>query len=215
MSRWLQAAGVMTPTCETSKTSKTCKTSETSVSTERLRLEAVAARSALVPAVPSSPRNASAGYVGFAGFAGFEGFAGSAGCEVEAREAGFPSVEAYRRQQFRYWRAGLQRLLREPIASADAAYVRNAQRFIEQGWALKALDLGWTEASLFWADTDAPWARVDRLGAAYFGGVVRAITADGIRFEHTPGSFQTLRRERSNENQCPPWETCFLGETGQ
>lgn len=127
-----------------------------------------------------------------------------------AREAGFVDAAAYRRQQVSYWRCGLRRLLNGSFPRFDEAYVRNAIRFIDDGWAQKAVALGWDEPSLFWADPLAPWARLDRIGAAYLANHVVAITADTIRTEGSPGSPLTIQRVRGDGRGCVPWERQFF-----
>lgn len=45
--------------------------------------------------------------------------------------------------------------------------IEAALRFLNDGWAEKALALGWTELELFGVDPRASWTRLDRMGAAY------------------------------------------------
>lgn len=79
----------------------------------------------------------------------------------------------------REWTQKLQDLEHSTLDRASEARLRNARGFVSAGWARKAAELGWVEVSLFGVCPTAPWARPDRMGAAFFG-PVRFVTAGSI-----------------------------------
>lgn len=124
-----------------------------------------------------------------------------------AREAGFADAAAYRAQLMRYWRHGLTRLHGADASIAGRRCTAAALSFIADGWAEKALGLGWGEQELLWADEAAPWVRFDRLGAAYFGAGIRVacITADTVTFCSLDGARTVLQRHRGDGRGNAPW----------
>lgn len=124
-----------------------------------------------------------------------------------ARDADFTDAAMYRRQLYRHWRWGLDALLRSRTLDRHAEVsVRNALRFIADGWADKAIGLGWTEAELMWGDERAPWSRPDNLGIGYFHGDLVALSEDAAVFESATGARQVYRRGRGDGSVRPPWE---------
>ena len=78
--------------------------------------------------------------------------------------------------------------------------------FINDGWADRALTLGWTMNELFGVDALAPWARLDRLGAAYLAKNIVAVTDRTMTLNASQGSRLTLRRNQKRAGQAYPWQ---------
>ena len=80
-------------------------------------------------------------------------------------------------------------------------YVAKAHAFTVEGWASQATELGWSEHALFGVCPNAPWARLDRMGAAWFG-PARTVTADTV----TTAAGNKLRRDQQAAGAILPWE---------
>jgi hypothetical protein len=105
------------------------------------------------------------------------------------------------------WRGKLEALAAtlSPKRAADARgldCIAAALRFIAEGWAEKAVALGWGELELFGADPRAPWERLDRLGAAYSPFTVQDVDAERILYA------PAMRRLRASQadGAALPWE---------
>lgn len=99
-----------------------------------------------------------------------------------ALEQGFDDAPALFAAVVAGWTAGLARLALAEQFPLGRRCIDRARAFIADGWATQALALGWAETELMGADPVAPWARLDRLGAAYLDFDVRAITADCLTY---------------------------------
>lgn len=86
-------------------------------------------------------------------------------------------------------------LERLPRAAPERTYLRNCVAFIRDGWAAKAIWLGWSELELFGVHPAAPWLRFDCLGAALLARSVQAVTAESVVSEAASGSHLTSRRK--------------------
>lgn len=89
------------------------------------------------------------------------------------------------------WAFELERTAAGNNGAAGRRCIAAALRFIRDGWAEKALALGWTKLELVGADPRAPWERLDRLGAAYSRFAPIAVTRDAITYS------PALRRYRA------------------
>jgi hypothetical protein len=68
------------------------------------------------------------------------------------------------------------------------------------GWAAQAAALGWTEPELFGLCPAAPWALPDRMGAAWLGGDVAAVTAKCVTLV---SGLRVWRASRANGLRVP------------
>lgn len=100
---------------------------------------------------------------------------------LAAQEQGFADPVALRAAAVTWWREALDGLAAHETSPCRRAWIRNAQRFVAGGWGAQAAALGWTEPELFGLCPVAPWARPDRMGAAWLGRDVAAVTAECIR----------------------------------
>jgi hypothetical protein len=78
--------------------------------------------------------------------------------------------------------------------------------FIEDGWALEALRLGWSELELVGTCPVAPWERLDRLGAAYAEGRVIALTPEAVFYRSSDKMLLRLLRASQANGARLPWE---------
>lgn len=101
---------------------------------------------------------------------------------LAAQNQGFDDAPALFAAVMAGWAAGLARLALADQTPLGRRCIDRALAFIADGWAAQALALGWAEAELMGADPVAPWARLDRLGAAYLDFPIRAVTADCITY---------------------------------
>lgn len=95
------------------------------------------------------------------------------------------------------WRLRLEGLRGRVRSLEGQRAVEAALCFVAEDWAMNAAALGWPELELFGADPRAPWARLDRLGAAYSPFTPFAVTRDAILYGK-PGEAP-LRRWRGSQ----------------
>lgn len=101
----------------------------------------------------------------------------------------------------RSWAEALARLdLKRPPCDMSfkrwLQFIDDCGRFIDEGWAARAEELGWGPLELFGCDRVKPFARIDRAGLLWFlnGGKLVGLTAATATIE-TPGrARQTYRR---------------------
>jgi hypothetical protein len=87
-------------------------------------------------------------------------------------------------------------------------FIDDSRSFVDSGWAVKAIALGWDPLELFGCDADRPFARIDRLGLVWFlnGCTLVALTAASATYEtRRTGARLTLWR-KSAANRVMPWE---------
>lgn len=101
----------------------------------------------------------------------------------------------------RVWAEALARLdparvPRDIMPKRWLCFIDDCGRFLDQGWAARAEDLGWGPLELFGCDRAKPFARIDRAGLLWFvnGGKLVALTAVTATIETTGGARQTYRR---------------------
>lgn len=118
-----------------------------------------------------------------AGIAEHDGGLSRADAErLAAEEQGHASASEFFEALVAHWADRLRaRQVRDDSPRAFE-HLAAAQRFIADGWAEKALALGWTDIELFGLCPRAPWARFDRMGAAYTLHCVRAVTAEAMHY---------------------------------
>ncbi|MEO1104985.1 MAG: hypothetical protein AAFW98_14865 [Pseudomonadota bacterium] len=124
--------------------------------------------------------------------------------DIAARDAGFDDAAAFRVTLCASWRTQLDAMQGPELPPSGSDYVANAVAFVDGGWAERALEVGWTEAELVGADEVAPWARLDRLGAAYLIPNPAAITITEISQAVRGGDPLVLRRSLRRDG-APPW----------
>jgi hypothetical protein len=86
------------------------------------------------------------------------------------------------------------RLTYGPLQSRWAIAVEGAERFLLDGWALKAVELGWSVAELY--NVPSLWSQIHLTGVALLVGdrKVVAVTADAITIETDTGARLKFRR---------------------
>lgn len=126
--------------------------------------------------------------------------------ESAAREAGYSSVDALAADIVAFWAMKLTEVSAFGLCQEGAKYVLNAQNFIADGWAQKALCLGWTEPQLIWADGVEPWRRYDNLGAAYLTRDIVFVDADEIGCAVKNGPPLRIHRDGGDGRRMPPWD---------
>jgi hypothetical protein len=101
----------------------------------------------------------------------------------------------------RAWAEGLARL--DPSKSpADVPprrwlrFINDCGRFLDDGWAARAVELGWGPLDLFGCDRERPFARVDHMGLLWLvnGGLVIELHRDRAILQTEGGVRQTYRR---------------------
>lgn len=127
-----------------------------------------------------------------------------------AQEQGFADAEDLHGAAVARWTAEIDRLSKLRAVSPESAEaLKRAQTFIHDGWALQAARLGWDECQLFGVCPRAPWARLDRKGAA-FGGAVQAVTQEAITYV---GGLRRYRAQVNNDGGAVPiWELVGASE---
>jgi hypothetical protein len=93
-------------------------------------------------------------------------------------------------------------------------FVDDCSRFVDDGWAQRALDLGWTPYELFGCDRLRPIERVDRAGLLWLldGRKVRALSADRAVIAVDRGQSLTFYKRRHETGQILAWELASLTE---
>ncbi len=122
-----------------------------------------------------------------------------------AREAGHADADEFRRWLVSEYGRGLHSLRQADLCSSGRAYVETAVAFVRDGWAERALAAGWGPHELLRADEDKPWARLDRLGAAYLADRPIGVGADFIELAPTGSEPRKLWRYRGDGCGCWPW----------
>ena len=86
-------------------------------------------------------------------------------------------------------------------------FLNDGRRFLEHGWAVRAITLGWGPHDLFGCDRVKPYARVDRLGLVWFldGRPIAALTAETARISTASGGHLTFRRRPIEPDLALAW----------
>jgi hypothetical protein len=87
-------------------------------------------------------------------------------------------------------------------------FINDCGHFIDNGWADRASELGWTPFDLFGCDRYKPFARVDRYGLLWLleGRALRILTADTAVINTTSGFSLTFYRRPQEHGQVLAWE---------
>ncbi len=125
--------------------------------------------------------------------------------EAAAAEQGFASAFDLRAALIAEWRHGLEQLSALAVEPVGVLAAAAALRFLAEGWPEKALTLGWLEADLVGADARAPWARLDRRGAAYAAELPAAITSEAIVYRSGGDGERRVRRGSRASGGVLPW----------
>jgi hypothetical protein len=88
------------------------------------------------------------------------------------------------------------------------AFIADIGKFLEDGWANRAIALGWGAHDLFGCDRNRPFARLDQAGLVWFlnGDRVIALTTETAVIEKHTGTRQTWRRKAAEASQVLVWE---------
>lgn len=88
------------------------------------------------------------------------------------------------------------------------AFIADVGKFLEDGWADRAMALGWRAHDLFGCDRNRPFARLDQAGLLWFlnGDRVIAVTTETAVIEKHRGTRQTWRRKAAEAKQVLVWE---------
>jgi hypothetical protein len=75
-------------------------------------------------------------------------------------------------------------------------FVDDCGRFLDEGWAKRAAELGWGPLDLFGCDRERPFARVDQLGLLWLlkGGIIVELHRHRAIVQTERGATQTYRR---------------------
>ena len=99
------------------------------------------------------------------------------------------------------WAEGFARLdPNKPPADVPAKrwlhFIDDCGRFLDAGWAEKAVALGWGPLDLFGADRERPFARIDHMGLLWLckGGTIIELYRDRAVLKTQSGTRQTYRR---------------------
>jgi hypothetical protein len=122
------------------------------------------------------------------------------------REQGFATPDELFAAIAAGWAERLRGLQASERSKRGQQCLMSALAFIEHGWALEALRLGWPEAELVGGCPRKPWERLDLMGVAYADGTMVAVTAEAIFF-HSSGR-EPLRWLRASQadGAVLPWE---------
>jgi hypothetical protein len=87
-------------------------------------------------------------------------------------------------------------------------FLDDAGEFVKEGWAVRAVALGWEPHDLFGCDRIRPHARIDRLGLVWLlhGRPVAAITAGTATMSTARGGHLTYYRRGQIREQVFPWQ---------
>jgi hypothetical protein len=87
-------------------------------------------------------------------------------------------------------------------------FIDDCGHFIDNGWALRAAELGWTAFDLFGCDRSKPFARIGRCGLLWLlnGRQLRILTTDTAVINIANGSSVTFYRGPHEPGQVLPWE---------
>ena len=115
---------------------------------------------------------------------------------LAARDQGFTAPAGLYAAIARHWLVLLDSM--EPGTDPHAPdCIAAARRFIAEGWAERALALGWLEVEILGLCPRAPWARRDRMGIAWTRHPVAAITSETVTWR---AGASTLTRHRASVN---------------
>ena len=115
---------------------------------------------------------------------------------LAAQEQGYADADSLHSDTVKRWAAEIDRLTGLTAVSPDGERaLKSAQAFIGEGWALQAARLGWDEVELFGVCPRVPWARLDRKGVAFGGGVV-AVTESCIVYV---GGLRRFKAQVNND----------------
>lgn len=123
-----------------------------------------------------------------------------------AAEQGFASAADLRAAAAAGWARELEALERTAWEPKAKQALAAALAFTRDGWAEKALALGWGELELVGADPRAPWERLDRLGAAYSRHAPSAVTAEAIIYRDARGVAMRHLKGSQSLGAALPWE---------
>ncbi|MEO0621306.1 MAG: hypothetical protein AAFU49_09590 [Pseudomonadota bacterium] len=123
-----------------------------------------------------------------------------------AQEQGFETPAGLVSAAVAGWRDRLEALARTEASPGGRDCIAQALRFIADGWAGKAVMLGWSELELFGTDVHASWERHDRLGAAYSMSPPSAVTADTIAYRGSGPTPLRRYREPQADSLRLPWD---------
>jgi hypothetical protein len=114
----------------------------------------------------------------------------------------------------RAWAEGLVRL--DPDKPPDGVpprrwlrFINDCGRFLDAGWAARAVELGWGPLDLFGCDRERPFARLDHMGLLWLvdGGLVVELHRDRATLQTEGGAWQTYRRRPVELGRVvPAWE---------
>lgn len=117
---------------------------------------------------------------------------------LAAREAGYENPAALYADTTCHWRAELVQMARDRKDEPGAAErIAAAIRFIDEGWAGRALALGWQDIEIMGLCPRDPWGCIKRIGIAWTCHPVAAITVETVTYR-TYG--EPLIRHRSTIN---------------
>jgi hypothetical protein len=87
-------------------------------------------------------------------------------------------------------------------------FINDCGHFLDDGWALRAAELGWTPFDLFGCDRSKPFARIGRSGLLWLlaGQQLRMLTADTAIINTASGSSLTFYRRPREPGQALVWE---------
>jgi hypothetical protein len=118
---------------------------------------------------------------------------------VAAQAQGFADPVTLRRAAVQHWGQQIEELAsRRDFMGRH--YINSARQFVTGGWAEQALAAGWSEIELFGLCPVAPWARLDRMGAAWLG-PVKAVSAETIAYV----TGNRIWRDRLDRGSRLPW----------
>ena len=87
-------------------------------------------------------------------------------------------------------------------------FIDDCGHFLDDGWALRAAELGWTPIDLFGCDRSKPFARIGRCGLLWLldGRKLRVLTADTALINTASGSGLTFYKRPHEPGQVLAWD---------
>jgi hypothetical protein len=87
-------------------------------------------------------------------------------------------------------------------------FINDCGRFLDDDWAHRAAELGWTPIDLFGCDRSKPFARIDRCGLLWLldGRQLHVLTADRAVMKRGNGASATFYRRPHEPGQVLAWE---------
>jgi hypothetical protein len=94
------------------------------------------------------------------------------------------------------------------LAKRWLRFIDDCGHFLDDGWAQRAAELGWTPFDLFGCDRSKPFARMDRYGLLWLldGRQLRALTAQTALINTASGSGLTFYKRPHEPGQVLAWE---------